>query len=293
MTLIDVALTQCRVLFQYLGVSLAPLPEHLQLVSPQVLSRSLSEPPVTLVAAVATAVLVSTGVYLLKRRPVAGFGILFYVMNLIPEALLVPQYAFFGYRAVLPMFGLCLVLADCGAALLDAVRGGKRQRTAQTALLAVSVAAMILTGMETVERAHSWSDEVRFWRETVSQFPPSTAEFEIGVEVQALANLGRALYKAAEYPEAAQWYERALRLSPGDPMTLASLGSTYAKLENPKEAEAFLRMALEICPELAYAHESLGNLLMAQNRGEEATEHLKKAAELLRSIPGQDRVCPQ
>jgi protein O-mannosyl-transferase len=292
LTLMDVLLTQSRVLFHYLAMSLAPLPEKVQLVNPQVLSRGLWQPPVTFVAVFATAALVAAGVYLLRKRPLSGFGILFYVVNLIPEALLVPQYAFFGYRAVLPMLGLCLVLVDCAAAVLDAVRGAKLEGTVRATLLSLCIAAVTLMAVATVERARIWNNEVRFWKEAVSQFPPAASDFETGVAVQVLANLGRALYIEGKHSEALDYYQKALELKPSDPLTLASLGATYARLGRWSEAESFLRKALEICPELAFAHEKLGSVLLARGRRDEASEHLRKATmandRKLRAQP----VCP-
>jgi protein O-mannosyl-transferase len=292
LTLIDVLLTQSRVLFHYLSMSLAPLPWKVQLVSPQILSHGLWQPPVTFVAVFATAALIAAGVYLLKKRPLSGFGILFYVVNLIPEGLLVPQYAFFGYRALLPMLGLFLVLADCAAAALDAIRGEKLQRTARATVLGLCIAAVTLMAIATVERARIWNNEVRFWKEAVSQFPPAASDFETGVAVQVLANLGRALYIEGKHSEAVDYYQKALELKPSDPLTLASLGATYAKLGQWSEAESFLRKALEICPELAFAHKKLGSVLLARDRRDEASEHLRKAAMAndpqLRAQP----VCP-
>ncbi|MGO9571054.1 MAG: tetratricopeptide repeat protein [Desulfomonilaceae bacterium] len=276
-TLLQVVLTQCRVLFHYMAVTIAPLPGNVQLVNPQVLSRSLWEPPETLVAVLATAVLIAAGIYLLRKRPISGFGILFYLGNMIPEALLVPQYAFFGYRAVLPMLGLCLVLADCTAEVLDAVSGTKLQRAGQAALVGVCVSIVILLGSATVEGARIWSDEVRFWKKTVNQFPPYPAHFEAGVAAQALSNLGRALYIKGKYSQAVNSYQAALELRPSDALTLASLGAAYAKLGQLAEAESALKKALKICPELSFAHEKLGNLLVAQGRHDEAFEHRQKA----------------
>ncbi len=291
LTFIAVLLTQCRVIFQYLAMTVAPLPEKVLFVSPQVLSRGLWGPPVTLIAVLATAALVAVGVYLLKKRPLSGFGILFFVVNLIPEALLVPQYAFFGYRAVLPMLGLLLVLADCAAAVLDAIRAAKLQRIVRAALLVFCVAALILVGAATVERARIWNDEVRFWKEIVSQFPPPTADFETGVAVQVLVNLGRALYIDGKHSEAVKYYHRALDLRPLDGPILASLGATYAKLGQWEEAETSLKKALEICPDFAYAHESLGKLLLVRDLRDEGLKHLQKAADLSRRNAEGDQGC--
>jgi tetratricopeptide (TPR) repeat protein len=292
--LIDVVLTQCRVLFQYLSVTLVPLPEKVQLVAPQVLSRGILEPPITLPAVILTAALIACGIYLLKKRPLSGFGVLFYVLNLIPEALLVPQYAFFGYRAVLPMAGLCLVLTDCGIAALDAVRGSRMQRRVRLGLLGLTAAVVALMGTVSVERARIWSDEVRFWKEAVNQFPSQSVDFETRVEVQVLANLGRALYLRGDYPQAVYYYQAALRLRPSDALTLASVGAAYAKLGSFQEAENALKRSLEICSDLAFAHEKLGELLIAQNQRDEAQRHFEQAADLSRRNPYQgDRVCPE
>lgn len=56
--------------------------------------------------------LLTVAIYLLRKRPLSGFGLLFFLVNISPEYLLVPQYAFFGYRASLPMPGLLLIVAD-------------------------------------------------------------------------------------------------------------------------------------------------------------------------------------
>lgn len=280
LTLTEVVLTQCRVLFSYLSIILVPLPWRVQLVSLPGTSYSLFSPPETFAAVVGAALLVVLGCYLLKRRPLSGFGILFYLVNLIPEALLVPQYVFFAYRAVLPMLGVYLVIMDVVMAALTAVRGLKHRSMMQVGIVSFFLCAVILMGIATVKRASIWEDEVRFWRETVSQFPKNFNKSESRVASQAFTNLGTALYRNGHYMESIQYYNKALELIPTNAVALASRGSAYAKEGNLQEAEASLRQALETDPNLGFAHQSLGDLLKNQDRYEEARGHLQKGADL-------------
>jgi len=280
LTLKEVVLTQCRVLFSYLSLILAPLPWRVQLVSLQGISHSLFSPPATFAAVIGATVLLSAGFFLLKRRPVSGFGILFYIVNLIPEALLVPQYAFFGYRAVLPMLGVYLVVMDGVTVILSMVREPKRRPLLLAAILGFCLCAIILMGISTSMRATTWGDEVRFWQETIARFPDTFSESESRVASQAFTNLGTALYRNGRYSEAIQYYNKALELMPSNAAALASLGSAYAKQGSFQKAEASLRKAVETDPKLGFAHRSLGILLKAQDRNEEADWHFLRAADL-------------
>lgn len=280
LNLTEVVLTQCRVLFSYLSLIVAPLPWRVQLVSLQGISHSLFSPPETCAAVLGTAILVAAGFYLLKRRPLSGFGTLFFLINLIPEALLVPQYAFFAYRAVLPMLGIYLLLLDGVVAALSAVREPKRRSVAQAGIVGFFLCAVILMGISTATRASIWGDEIRFWRETVGQFPEKFYKSESRVASQAFTNLGTALYRNGRYSESIEYYNKALELMPTNAVALASRGSAYAKEGNLREAECSLRQAIERDPDLGFAHRSLGNLLKSQNRIEEADRHLQKATDL-------------
>jgi protein O-mannosyl-transferase len=279
-TLTEQILTQCRVLFSYLSIIIAPLPDRVQLISLQGESRSLFSPPETFAAVVGVVCLVAGSLYLLKKRPLSGFGLCFYWVNLIPESLLVPQYAFFAYRAALPMLGIYLVLMDLLMAVLAPRRDWARRTMIRTGVCGFLVCAVILMGLATMTRSSIWGDEVRFWGETIARFPNTLYKGEARVASQAFTNLGTALNRRGRYEEAISYYDKALALVPTYAAALAARGSAYAKAGYPEDAEASLRKAIEADPNFGFAHEHLGRLLESQSRYEEALRHLQRAKEL-------------
>lgn len=279
-TLTEHVLTQCRVLFSYLYIIIAPLPDRVQLIRLLGESRSLFIPPETFVAVVGVVCMVAGSLYLLRRRPLSGFGLCFYWVNLIPEAFLVPQYSFLAYRAVLPMLGIYLVAMDVFGWFLAARRQWLHPALIRSVVFGFLICAVILMGFSTHKRSSIWGDEVSFWSETIAGFPSTFYKGEARMASQTFTNLGTALYRQGRYAEAISNYDKALGLVPANAAALAMKGSAYAKQGKLVDAEASLRRALAADPNLWYAHEGLGNLLLSLHRDAEADRHLQKAAEL-------------
>ena len=276
LTVWQVMYTQSRVVFSYLFLLLCPIPAQAQLINPQVLSLSLTNPPVTAAAMAGIVGLVGAGLYLLKRAPLWGFGILFFLVNLLPEGFLVPQYAFFGYRPVLPMLGVLLILADCLTRFLGAVGDVPRWRLARACVVALLGGVIIFLGTGTALRADLWSDPIRFWKETVAAFPQDQENMERKVAAHALGNAGAALYEAERYAEAANYYEKAIALSPQDPRKIISLAAVYAESGNLAEAEKLLKGMIASSPDFVPAYKNLSIVLMKAHRLDEASEALRE-----------------
>lgn len=279
LTVWQVLCTQSRVIFSYLSLILFPVPSRAQLINPQVLSLSLTDPPSTALAVPCVLVLACTGLYLLKKMPVWGFGILFFLINFLPEGLLVPQYAFFGYRPVLPMLGVLLILADCLTRFLEAVGDSQPWRLLRACMVALLAGWIILLATSTALRADLWSDPIRFWKETVDAFPSDRENMERKVASHALGNEGAALFQAERYAEAADYYERAIALSPEDPRKLISLAAVYAELGNLNDAEKLLRKAIAIAPDFVSAYRNLGIVLMKGDKLDQALDTLHQGLE--------------
>jgi len=279
-TLGEVILTQSRVLFRYVALILIPLPSSLLLTSPQVVSRSLLDPAETLPAFIGSVALILLSILIIRKRPVAGFGMLFFLVNLLPEALFVPQYSFFAYRAVLPMLGILLVIADIASVAAEKLVGRHDLRLVRAVLVGLAAASVLFVAGVTSIRATIWSDNIRFWREAVDNLPPLDGRVERLPAIQALNNLGVALMKKGSYLEAAQTYENVLKLEPTDPRKRVLLAAAYAELGKTSEAEALFKEALAMKPNHVPALAQYGTLLMALDRDSEAVEYLRKAAGL-------------
>jgi tetratricopeptide (TPR) repeat protein len=268
------------VLFRYVALILIPLPSSLLLTSPQVVSRSLLDPVETLPAFIGAVALALLSILIVRKRPVAGSGIFFFLVNLAPEALFVPQYSFFAYRAVLPMLGILLVIADIASVAAEKLVGRPDLRLVRAVLVGLAAASVLFVAGVTSIRATIRSDNIRFWREAVNNLPPLDGRVERLPAIQALNNLGVALMKTGNYLEAAQTYENVLKLEPTDPRKRVLLAAAYAELGKTSEAETLFKEALAMKPDYVLALAQYGALLMALHRDSEAVEYLRKAASL-------------
>ena len=279
-TLMEVLLTQSRALFLYLSIIFFPSPIRAQLLHPFVISRSLVEPWITLPAVVGAAGLIVLTLYLVRKRPLSGFGLAFFFMNMIPEFILVPQYAFFGYRAILPMFGLLIMVADVVLAIVSASNMQSARKTACKVVFTVLGIWIVACGWVTVSRAAIWNDPVKFWRGVVDQLPVEDTDLERRVSSQALNNLGVLLQGRGKDREGLLYIQRAVRLSPKKALFRSSLGAAYFRIGEKRRAEASLKKALEIDPDLVHAHYTIGILYAGEGRQDEALKHFLRVEEL-------------
>jgi tetratricopeptide (TPR) repeat protein len=86
--------------------------------------------------------------------------------------------------------------------------------------------------------------------------------------------LGHVLKNVGELPGAAESFERARRLRPGDVPTLVWLGRTYLDLARQADAEARLKEALAREPSLAAVRFEFGRLALARQDYRGAVDHL-------------------
>lgn len=65
---------------------------------------------------------------------------------------------------------------------------------------------------------------------------------------RAVGELGRAYLNSGNFKDAAEVYEKALKLDPDNPDLLAQLALTYRRLDKAQDAQALLKKALEKNP---------------------------------------------
>jgi hypothetical protein len=275
----EVLLTQCRVLFFYLFAIAFPVPASVQLIRPQILSTSTLEPPETLAAVVGAAALATAGVWLLRKRPLVGFGLLFFMVSLLPESFLVPQFAYFGYRAVFPMFGLCFVAADGILALFTAGRNPKERRWARAGCMTLLLVTVVSWAFVTVQKSTLWGTPLKLWRDVVSQFPHH-ANAERLAASHALVFLGAAEAQEGNRSAAASSFIRAIRANPNYPEAHYNLGKVLLSLGLVEESLVPLRKALQLKPDFWQAHNNLGVAMGRLGRPKEAVVQFEKALKI-------------
>jgi tetratricopeptide (TPR) repeat protein len=278
-TFAEVILTQARVVFTYLVSILLPTTSSIQLIHAQVISTSILQPATTLSAVAAVLALTGAGLYGLFKRPLLGFGTLFFLVSLVPEALLVPQYAHFGYRAVFPMLGICLVLADTILLILDAASKRHLLHVAGVGFIALWVVGAALTAHTTMKKVETWNKPLEFWQEMIDEFP-TEGNIERRAPSQALFNLGVELTRLGDINAATVSFFRAVKADPQYADAQYNLGKSLVDLGMIDEALVPLQKAIELKPENWKAHNTLGVALARKNRLAEAVPHFKKAVEL-------------
>ncbi|HXE56459.1 MAG TPA: tetratricopeptide repeat protein [Gemmatimonadales bacterium] len=112
--------------------------------------------------------------------------------------------------------------------------------------------------------------------------PGATAAFErilalgFGTDLDLMLQIGRALFREGQLPEAQRFFELATAAHPESPDAAACMGYVSHRLSQDPAALFWLRRALEIDPHHAEARIYLANLLYDRGEGEAALYHLER-----------------
>jgi hypothetical protein len=104
-TLTERVLTQFRVVLYYLTLLIYPHPSRLNLDYDFPVSKTILDPPTTLISIIIIAGLVGYSFWVAKKRPVLSFFILWYFGNLVIESSIFPLEMVYEHRLYLPSVG--------------------------------------------------------------------------------------------------------------------------------------------------------------------------------------------
>ena len=104
-------LTQFRVVLYYLTLLVYPHPSRLNLDYDFPLSKSILDPPTTLISMVIIFGLIGYGLWVAKKRPILSFCILWYFGNLVIESSIFPIEMIYEHRLYLPSIGPFILFA--------------------------------------------------------------------------------------------------------------------------------------------------------------------------------------
>jgi protein O-mannosyl-transferase len=162
------------------------------------------------------AALLAAGVVGLKKRWLAGFGILWFFLHLVPTNSFIPRLDVANDRQLyLASWGLFLELS-AGADLLRRKWGVRR-------VAAVAAVLVLALGVLTVSRNTVYRSEVALWEDSVRKSPG---------KARAWNNLGYAYQQAGRFPDAEEAYLRALRIDPGYALALGNLRELRARSDS-------------------------------------------------------------
>jgi hypothetical protein len=104
-TLGERVLTQFRVVLYYLTLLIYPHPSRLNLDYDFPISKTIVDPPTTLISVLIVASLIGYAIWMAKKRPVLSFFILWYFGNLAIESSIFPLEMVYEHRLYLPSVG--------------------------------------------------------------------------------------------------------------------------------------------------------------------------------------------
>ena len=104
-------LTQFRIVLYYVTLLVYPHPSRLNLDYDFPISRSILDPPTTLISMVIVAGLLGYSVWTAKKRPLVSYCILWYFGNLVIESSIFPLELVFEHRLYLPCIGPFLLFS--------------------------------------------------------------------------------------------------------------------------------------------------------------------------------------
>lgn len=173
---------------------------------------------VLLPEALLLAALLAAGIVGLKKRSLAGFGILWFFLHLVPTNSFIPRLDVANDRQLyLSSWGLFLAAAT-GADLLRAKWGARR-------VTAVATVLVLALGALTVSRNAVYRSEVALWEDTARRSAGKARPWN---------NLGYAYQQAGRFREAEAAYLRALRIDPGYELARGNLKALKAGTDSAR-----------------------------------------------------------
>lgn len=214
------------------------------------------------VAGMGLGLVLLAGGFLLWRGSIAGAGLLWFVVALLPVAQIVP------YGEIVSEHNAYLAL--CGLALAAGRAFVVGSRTRPRLVAAGAVALIAALGIRSHLRALDWKDSLTLWRATVATAPRS---------VRGQYNLAIATLADGDLLGAQAALARARELDPDDRDVLLTSAMLAFRLGDFAAAEQSARRALEVDRD-ARAYTTLGWALVSQGSALAAIESFEAAIAL-------------
>ncbi|TET48820.1 MAG: hypothetical protein E3J58_06000 [Actinomycetota bacterium] len=199
--------SEARVFFIYLSLWFIPLSAKLNLLHDIPLSRGLFMPVETFFALCGILIYLVYALYLIKKKPLIAFLLLWFIINIAPESLYVGIKLIFEHRLYVPSMSLAI--------LVVLALNGLYSRIHERSFIVLCSILVLLLCINTYMRNNIWRDRITLWADTAKKSPYSSF---------ARQNHGVSLYKAGRINEAVIELSFAQKMDPMNPLLIYHLG---------------------------------------------------------------------
>lgn len=250
--------TQCRALFVYLGLFLAPVRLTVDRDFP--ISKTVFDHG-AIFGLVALVLLCAAAWSWRRRFPLASYGFFMFLVLMAPTSSILPIRDPIAERRVyFAMPGLLLIVV----ALLSRLRIDRKALAGACAVVVLALAGA------TYVRAEVWSDAVTLWEDTVAKSPnKGRAHFQLGF----------AYFEQNRFDRAIDEFEKTAKLDPPTYNLLIDWALAYDGLNRHDDALAKLRQA-ESMERTAHVYTQIAKVYAEQSRWQEALRALDTAQKI-------------
>jgi tetratricopeptide (TPR) repeat protein len=233
--------------------------------------------PLAIAGYVGIAVLLALAVVTARVRQwrAVSFGIWWYLLALLPDAI-VPQRAVEAdWRMFVPFAGLAFACAATASIAVESLapestdQSRRRVPLAIAAVLAFGILAVL--GWSTYQRSAVWESEATLWRNAMEASPRNG---------RAFMHYGLTRLAAGDSADGFDYLRRAATAAPHDPAIGISLANAYERLSQSSQAEIQFRRAMSDGPSWSPAYSAFSQWLLARTRLPEASAMATRALAL-------------
>jgi protein O-mannosyl-transferase len=204
-----------------------------------------------------------------KKTRVIGFGLLWFLIALLPTSLLSLAEVMNDHRTFFPYIGL--VIAMAGAASLLVNRGVAYSVPAKIAALCALALFLCANGYATFQRNKVWKSVETLWHDVVMKSPGNA---------RGLMNYGNTLMAKGDYEGALDYFHRAQGLAPSYSVLLINLAIAEGATNQSAAADQHFKDALRLAPASPASYTYYARYLLSHSRAREARAFLHGALEL-------------
>jgi len=204
-----------------------------------------------------------------KKTRMIGFGLLWFLIALLPTSLFPLSEIMNDHRTFLPYIGLVIAIAGA-AALLVARLERQPSWTKITATCAV-VLFLCANAYATFQRNKVWKTEETLWHDVVLKSPRN------GIGLTAY---GMTLVNKGDFDGALDYLHRAQQIMPEYPELLINLAIAESLTKQSAAAEQHFKDALRLAPSFPDSYTYYARHLLSNSRADEARTLLHSALEL-------------